>query len=121
MITLIISIIAVILGIILFIIALLIDEEKALVAGLCLILMPTFITITCLVFGKSIYKQNVDLREKEQIEYLLENRLDMYAIAQAEDYNKAIEFGNNYWCRFNIEDRSEYKIDIDKYLKKEED
>ena len=120
MITLIISVILVILGIILFIIALLIDSEKALATGLCLILIPTFITITCLVFGKSIYKQDVDLKEKEQIEYLLENRLDLYSIEQAEDYNKEIEFGNNYWCRFNIEDRSEYKIDIDKYLKKED-
>ena len=30
--------------------------------------------------------------------------------------NDNVDFGNNYWCRFNIEDRSEYKIDIDKYI-----
>ena len=64
-------------------------------------------------------KSITTLEEKEQIECLLENHLNYDTIHRAKVYNDNVEFGNNYWCRFNIEDRSEYKIDIDKYIARE--
>lgn len=69
--------------------------------------------------GKSITKKDITkyLTEKEQIEYILENKLSLYSIEQAKEYNHKIQEGNNYWCRFNIEDRGAYLIDIDSYIK----
>jgi len=75
--------------------------------------------VISLSMGKSFTKKDMTkyLTEKEQIEYLLENKLSLYSIEQAENYNYKIQQGNNYWCRFNIEDRSAYLIDIDSYIK----
>ena len=35
---------------------------------------------------------------------------------QAKKYNKSVNKNNDYWHRFVIEDRSEWLIDINKYL-----
>lgn len=69
--------------------------------------------------GKSIYKQDNTklLEEKEYIEYCLDSKPSLYSIEQAEKYNNKVQLGNNHWCRFNIEDRSAYLIDIDSYIK----
>jgi len=79
------------------------------------------ILVTSLFVGKSIAKKDTVkyLTEKEQIEYILENKISLYSIEKAKEYNRKVQNGNNYWCRFNIEDRSAYLIDIDSYIKLE--
>lgn len=83
-----------------------------------LTLVCGFFLAISLAFGGSITKTNITkkLLEKDQIEYLLENNLNLYVIEEAKEYNSSIDYGNNYWCRFTIEDRDIYKIDIDKYI-----
>lgn len=74
--------------------------------------------ILCLIDGGSIKKSSYDyFEEKSQIEYLLENNPSMYVVKLAEKYNNKVQDGNNYWCRFTIENRDEYLIDIDDYIK----
>lgn len=87
--------------------------------GILTFIAMAIVIILPLSIGKSIYKQDNRriLREKESIEYILETQPSYYIIKEAETYNSNIELGNNYFCRFSIEDRSEFKIDIDKYLK----
>ena len=62
------------------------------------------------------YTFEPNLQEKHAIETLLEVDPNLYNIEKAKEYNKDVQFGNNLWCRFTIEDRSEYIIDIDSYL-----
>lgn len=83
-----------------------------------LILVCGFLLAISLAFGRSITKTDInkELQKKNQIEYILENAPSLFAIEQAEEYNYSIDYGNNYWCRFNIEDRDIYKIDIEKYI-----
>ena len=112
--------ITIILNIILLIMCMKSDDEY-----FCLPLGITLFAIVMLIIalmcGKSIYKQdNTDiLFEKQAIEYCLENDNNIFIIEKAQKYNKEVDSGNNLWCRFSIEDRSEFKIDIDKYLEKE--
>ena len=71
----------------------------------------------CLTSGESIKKSSYDyFEEKSQIEYLLENSPNMYVIKLAEKYNSKVQNGNDYWCRFTIENRDEYLIDIDTFI-----
>ena len=88
--------------------------------GVCIGVALFFIILLAISLGNgiSIKKQNINIQKKEYIEYALENNPSLYVFEQAQDYNREIEAGNNLWCRFNIEDRSEYKIDIDKYIRR---
>ena len=108
-----------ILGVIILIVAIIGGSDTAAglgVAGIatCVLLIPI-----CLITGRSIHKKDMSeyLLRKEQIEYLLENAPSLYTVEEARKYNNSIEQGNNYLCRFTLEDRSEYKIDIDGYIK----
>ena len=94
-------------------------ENKIILSVLTLGCICIFVAV--LTVGKSIYKQDTTnlLSEKAQIEYLLENNLDETAIKMAEKYNEKIENGNNYIYRFSIEDRSSFKISLEKYYEKE--
>lgn len=99
-------------------------EESGEGIGTCAIFSIAFILVLILSLcaGESIYKQDNTklLEEKEYIEYCLDSKPSLYVIEQAKEYNYKVQDGNNYWCRFNIEDRNEYLIDIDKYIKGEE-
>ena len=114
--------ILVILAVLLIIVAFMIDNGSPVCASIILLCIVALVLPISLVNGKSLYKQDMQdvlkkyLVEKEEIEYILENHPSMYIIDQAKAYNSKIEVGNNYWCRFNIEDRSEYLIDIDYYI-----
>jgi len=74
------------------------------------------ISIGSLYCGRSIYKQKDMLIKKHITEIVLNNEVSYDTIKEAEKYNRDVQYGNNYWCRFNIEDRSEYIINIDSYL-----
>jgi len=95
------------------------DNEKITRLSLGVITVLVMILAVALGTGRSISKVNTEkyFLEKEHIEYMLENKPDLYIIEQAKSYNHKIQIGNNYWCRFNIEDRSAYLIDIEKYIK----
>ncbi len=75
-----------------------------------------YIPLISLSFGMSIHKQKNMLFKKYIIETVLNNEVSYDIIKEAEKYNHDVQYGNNYWCRFNIEDRSEYIINIDSYL-----
>ena len=101
-------------------IALIVNDEDGFIGAFAFALILICILVGCLMLGESIEKSNFDyFEEKAQIECLLENHLNYDTIKKAKAYNDNVDFGNNYWCRFNIEDRSEYKIDIDKYIARE--
>lgn len=121
---------AVIIGIIVFIIsvtlivfACICDKNGPFAVGVVMFFIICFMLPVSLIAGRSIYKRNNTemLVKREQIKYLLKNNTSIYVIEQAQYYNNEVDFGNNLWCRFSIEDRSEYKIDIDKYIKVLED
>lgn len=40
-----------------------------------------------------------------------------YHLDKIKKWNEDVNYGNNKWCRFKLDDRSEYLIDIDKLLK----
>ena len=118
--------IALIIGVILFIsgVALLIcgvkyGDDGCVGGGVIFTIVPFAFVLLALLAGASIYKTNTKkkLEEKRYIEYCLETQPSYYVIQEAEHYNNSIERGNNYFCRFNIEDRSEFIINIDDYLK----
>ena len=95
-------------------------DEVLLSIGVPLFFVVGLVLFTSLGVGTSIHRQNTTkyIAEKEQIEYMLENKPSIYVIDQAKRFNNNIQCGNNYWCRFTIEDRSEYMIDIDSYVNK---
>lgn len=82
------------------------------------ILLLLLISSSCVLIGSLLsgYTFEPNLQEKQAIETLLEVDPNLYNIEKAKEYNKDIQFGNNLWCRFTLEDRSEYIIDIDIYL-----
>ena len=112
-----------ILAVLLIIVAIVIADDTPVWVCIVLVCIVAFVLPISLVNGKSIYKQDVSeyIAEKEEIEYILENKPSMYIIEQAKEYNNKVQTGNNLWCRFNIEDRSEYMIDINSYFNKKED
>ena len=121
MIAVIIGIPLILLSIILVAFGFVLDKEKPFFAGLTIFIVVCVVLTISLTSGKSIYKKDNTklIMEKEQIEYLLENNISFYVIEQAREYNREIDRGNNLWCRFSIENRDDYKIDIDNYLNKE--
>ena len=118
MIAVIIGIVMVVMGILLLIFGIKDDMDDLVGFGVGVLLAVILVITLPLLCGKSIYKADTTklLTEKENIEYLLETKPSLYAIKEAETYNSNIEFGNNYFCRFSKEDRSEFKINIDKYI-----
>ena len=118
MIAVIIGIVMVVMGILLLIFGIKDDMDDLVGFGVGVLLAVILVITLPLLCGKSIYKTDTTklLTEKENIEYLLETKPSLYAIKEAETYNSNIEFGNNYFCRFSKEDRSEFKINIDKYI-----
>ena len=47
-----------------------------------------------------------------------DEQIDVDVIKLINDYNVKIDRGNNLFCRFDIEDRSKDKIDVNTYLDK---
>ena len=121
MIAVIISIILVIVGIVVIIYSCV--NDNTLVYGVGFIMVAFWLSFAALINGRSIYKQdNTELlMEKQTIEYVLENEPDYYIFEKAKEYNREINKGNNYFCRFNIEDRSKLEIDIYKYFNKDKE
>ena len=118
MIAVIIGVVMVVMGILLLIFGIKDNFDELVGIGGGVLLAVILVITLPLLCGKSIYKTDTTklLPEKENIEYLLETKPSLYAIKEAETYNSNIEFGNSYFCRFSKEDRSEFKIDIDKYI-----
>lgn len=56
------------------------------------------------------------LKEKEKIEEILEYDTSYCVIEKAQSYNKSVNYLNNYFFRFTIEDRNDLLIDIERYL-----
>lgn len=120
MISLIIGIIMLLIGIMAIIIYIKNDDDIKLtflffISAFCII-CSIYIPLISLRCGMSIYKQRDMLLKKHIIETVLNNEVSYDIIKEAEKYNHDVQYGNNYWCRFNIEDRSEYIINIDSYL-----
>lgn len=90
------------------------DAEDIL--GVILIFLLVSNSIVLMGSLLSGYSFEPNLQEKHAIETLLEVDPNLYNIEKAKEYNKDVQFGNNLWCRFTIEDRSDYLIDIDIYL-----
>lgn len=57
------------------------------------------------------------LKKKEDLIVLYQNCPCKSHIRDIIYHNNKVENGNNLWCRFTIEDRSEYKINITELLK----
>lgn len=82
-----------------------------------------FISIGILTFFAILYigrdpikKYNNFLEEKAEIETKLMVKPTYATIESAKRFNKKAEDGNSYFYRFNIQDRSDYLIDIDRCL-----
>ena len=105
-------------GIIFLVAGFCIGDDVLGATGIILFMCAVLIIVLPLYMGKSIYKQNNTdlLYEKESIEYLLENNPTYHTYEKAKEYNDKIDNNNNYFCRFNKEDRSEFKINLDKYI-----
>ena len=95
-------------------------EDSLWTLGIFVFVLFSAMLLLGLNAGESIYKQDLKRinARKESIVLTLENSPSTFIIKEAEDYNRDIEHGNNYFFRFNIEDRSEFLIDIDSYLRK---
>ena len=113
----------IIMGIVMVIIGIKGKSSEFIAPGILLMAGMSVFLFIALGQGISIYKcdNTKRLQEKEMIEYCLENNPSYYIIQEAEEYNKDVEQSNNYFHRFTIEDRSEFKIDIDKYIIKQKD
>ena len=97
------------------------DEEFCAFCCIFCWIVALFGVLISLEFGYYSFDRESFLQEKAEIEYLLEkNNADLSLFREAEKHNIRVDNGNNLWCRFEIEDRSEYKIDIIKILTKEE-
>lgn len=98
------------------------DKEPLFTTGLICSVVAVIILLASLMAGSSIKKyEKKYLYERHKICIVLEQELSEETISDAQEFNKQIEFGNNYWCRFSIEDRAYLKIDINSYLKNKED
>lgn len=116
MIATIIGILLILLGITLLIFA--IKEGESELIPMLLTILGIFVIAVSLVIGSSPYKEKDKyLAKKHIIESAMQMEVSYGTIKEAEKYNRSIEGGNNYWCRFNIENRDSLKIDIDGYLK----
>ena len=65
------------------------------------------------------YKYSDSMRdERVKIEYKLSyyDKLFYDYVDEAKLYNEYVNRGNNKFCRFKVEDRTEYMIDIDYYI-----
>lgn len=71
-----------------------------------------------------IESPNINKRQREYLEHDRESCIEAYELCPCErdyyilvSYNSMVEIGNNLFCRFKVEDRSQYKIDIDEVVK----
>ena len=93
------------------------DEKRLFTIGIICFAVTVVILLTSLIVGSSIKKREKKyLYERHKIVLVLEQELSEESICDAQEFNKEIEFGNNYWSRFSIEDREYLKIDINSYL-----
>lgn len=74
-----------------------------------------------------IESPNINKRQREYLEQDKINCIEAYELCPCErdyatlvNYNSMVEVGNNLFCRFKVEDRSQYKIDIDEMVKEVE-
>lgn len=77
-----------------------------------------FIAINVLIFSLSCGTL-ASFNEYERQD-LINNYLNCpceYHLKEVENYNEWINFGNNLWCKFKIDDRSDWEINIDELLK----
>lgn len=96
-------------------VCLIIDDE---------LVIATFFGCLSLLMGVFLYLNlsdgyyfKGDPVEKARIEYEIENTNPNWdALKEAQEYNEAVNKSNDYWHRFVIEDRSQWLIDVDKYL-----
>ena len=76
--------------------------------------------VAALAIGQDPAKKYKNLlEEKENLEYCLTTKPTYATIESAKSFNKKVEYGNSYFYRFNIQDRSIDIIDIDQCLLKE--
>lgn len=123
MIALIVCGIFIILGIIIAVIAIVnYDDGFLLSIGITCPAVFAVILLASLIIGSSIKKDEKKyLYERHKIVLVLEQNLSEESINDAQKFNKEIDLGNNYWCRFSIEDREYLKIDINSYLNNKEE
>ena len=91
-----------------------IDGETEICAWSIAFFLGSVLVITISLWSGYSFKPN--LEEKHYIETLLEQQPDLYVIEKAQEYNEDVNEYNDMWCRFTIEDRSEYLIDIGYYI-----
>lgn len=114
--------ILVLIGVILFIISIKIEDversEVVLVAGILPIILA-IILFMLVVWNGYCFTRDL-LEKKEKLELILEYDTSYYVVEKVIDYNEDVNRYNNYFYRFTIEDRGEWLIDIDKYLEAKE-
>lgn len=90
------------------------SEDGDFLAGGAFIVISLGVIIPTLIYGYSFEGNPI---EKARIEYEIENTYPNFdALKEAQEYNKSVNDNNNYWFRFTIEDRSQWLIDVNKYL-----
>lgn len=80
-------------------------------------LISIMIFITSILIGYR--NRTIDILDRDD---LIRNYLNCKCVKhleKIEEWNSDVNYGNNKWCRFSIEDRSEYLINIDDLLKGE--
>ena len=91
-----------------------IDGETEICAWCIAFFLGSVLVITISLWSGYSFKPN--LEEKHYIETLLEQQPDLYVIEKAQEYIEDVNEYIDLWCRFTIEDRSEYLIDIGYYI-----
>ena len=82
----------------------------------------TILTLFLSLFAGYSKPNQEEIIETERYEYMLENgKIDTELVKDIFEHNRSVEIGNNLWCRFTIEDRGEYIIDLDEYLVQSEE
>lgn len=95
------------------------EEDEYVIFGVFIFISLLSLGIS-LCLGRSARNYEDKLfEEKKRIELYLDADFGYDTIKMADRYNRNVETGNNLWCRFKKEDRTEYKIDLKKWLNKE--
>lgn len=85
--------------------------------GAAITIVSFTIGLASILYGYCVFDKANCVIEKQQIEIGLKTDAYLLFIDAAYKHNREINVGNNYWCRFTIEDREDFKIDIDNYIK----
>jgi len=64
----------------------------------------------------TVVKTLADKRELIEFRIKTDTELNIDTLNKIRDYNNDVNYANNYWCRFNIEDRTVYLIDEQEYI-----